>query len=112
VVSDAAAQRVLAIQLEERQVSEAAIRPEQFAGQVKVIRRVLKEYYEKNRKQFEIPQQIRAEYVVLSLDALPSRYGQRRGGQERYEGQELRARKSARSQSILASRPAKRPEPG
>lgn len=70
VVSNAAAERVIAIQLEERQVSEAIIRPEQFAGQVRIAAEVAKEYYEKNRKQFEIPQQIRAEYVVLSRDAL------------------------------------------
>jgi peptidyl-prolyl cis-trans isomerase D len=70
VVSGAAAERVVAIQLEERQVSEAAIRPDQFAGQVKLSAESLKDFYEKNRKQFEIPQQIRAEYAVLSLDAI------------------------------------------
>jgi len=70
VVSNAAAERVIAIQLEERQVSEAAIRPEQYAAQVKVSADAVKEYYEKNRKQFEIPQQIRAEFVVLSREVL------------------------------------------
>ncbi|PKO89946.1 MAG: peptidylprolyl isomerase, partial [Betaproteobacteria bacterium HGW-Betaproteobacteria-12] len=70
VVSRAAAERVVAIQLEERQVSEMAIRPEQYAAQVKISSESVKDYYEKNRKQFEIPQQIRAEYVVLSRDAL------------------------------------------
>jgi peptidyl-prolyl cis-trans isomerase D len=62
VVPVRAAERMVAIQLEERQVSEAAVRPEQFAGQVKVAAEALKDFYEKNRKQFEIPQQIRAEY--------------------------------------------------
>lgn len=70
VVSSVAAERVVAIQLEERQVSEIAIRPEQYAAQVKISSEAVKDYYEKNRKQFEIPQQIRAEYVVLSRDAL------------------------------------------
>ncbi len=70
VVSNAAAERVIAIQLEERQVSEAAIRPEQFAAQVKLPAEAVKDYYEKNRKQFEIPQQIRAEFVVLSREDL------------------------------------------
>ncbi|MBI4987259.1 MAG: SurA N-terminal domain-containing protein [Rhodocyclales bacterium] len=70
VVSNAAAERVIAIQLEERQVSEAAIRPEQYAAQVRISAEAVKEYYEKNRKQFEIPQQIRAEFVVLSREVL------------------------------------------
>jgi peptidyl-prolyl cis-trans isomerase D len=70
VVSSAAAQRVIAIQLEERQVSEAAIRPEQYAAQVKVSAEAVKDFYEKNRKQFEIPQQIRTEFVVFSREAL------------------------------------------
>ncbi|MBM3391021.1 MAG: peptidylprolyl isomerase [Betaproteobacteria bacterium] len=70
VVSRAAAGRVLAIQLETREVSESAVRPEQFAGQVKVSAESVKAFYENNRKLFETPQQIRAEYVVLSRDAL------------------------------------------
>ncbi|CAG0969822.1 Peptidyl-prolyl cis-trans isomerase D [Rhodocyclaceae bacterium] len=70
VVSGAAAERVIAIQLEERQVSEAIIRPEQHAGQLKISVEAVKEFYEKNRKLFEIPQQIRAEFVVLSREAL------------------------------------------
>lgn len=70
VISKAAAERVIAIQLEERQVSEAAIRPEQFAARIKLSAEAVKDYYEKNRKLFEIPQQIRAEFVVLSREAL------------------------------------------
>ncbi len=70
IVSKAAAERALAIQLEERQVSEAAILPGQFAGQIRVSAEAVKEFYEKNRKQFEVPQQIRAEFVVLSRETL------------------------------------------
>ncbi len=68
VVSNAAAEQVIAIQLEERQVSEALIRPEQHAAQVRISAEAVKEYYERNHKQFEIPQRIRAEYVVLSRE--------------------------------------------
>ncbi|MDP1635828.1 MAG: SurA N-terminal domain-containing protein, partial [Gallionellaceae bacterium] len=70
VVSNAAAEHVIAIQLEERLVSEAALRPEQYAAQVKISAETVKDYYDKNHKQFEIPQQIRAEFVVLSREAL------------------------------------------
>lgn len=70
VVSQVAAGQTIAIQLEERQVKEAVVRLEQFAAQIKPSAGAVKEYYEKNRKQFEIPQQIRAEYVVLSKESL------------------------------------------
>lgn len=70
IVSSAAADKVVAIQIEERLVSEAAILPGQFAGQIRVSAESVKEFYEKNRKQFEVPQQIRAEFVVLSREAL------------------------------------------
>ncbi|MBS3916620.1 MAG: SurA N-terminal domain-containing protein [Sulfuritalea sp.] len=70
VVSKASAERMIAIQLEERQVSEVTFRPEQFSAQVKLSDDAVRDYYEKNRKQFEIPQQIRAEYIVLSREIL------------------------------------------
>lgn len=70
VVSKAAADLVIAIQLEERLVSEVPIRPEQYAAQVRISADQVREFYEKNQKRFEIPQQIRAEYVVLSREAL------------------------------------------
>ena len=70
LVSNAAAEKIVAIQLQERLVSEALVRPEQYANQVKLAAGAAKEYYEKNRQQFEVPQQIRAEYVVLNQEAL------------------------------------------
>jgi len=70
IVSSAAAARLIAVQLEERDVSEAVIRPESFAGQVKLSADAVRTYYETNRGQYEIPQQIRAEFVVLSLEAI------------------------------------------
>jgi peptidyl-prolyl cis-trans isomerase D len=70
LVSNLAAERAMAIQLEERQVSEAILRPEPFAAQVKLSKDAAREYYDKNRNRFEVPQQIRAEYVVLSRDSL------------------------------------------
>lgn len=70
IVSRAAMERLLAVQLEEREVSEVAIRSEQFSGQVKISAEAVKDFYEKNRKQFETPEQVRAEYVVLNPAAL------------------------------------------
>ncbi len=70
IISDASARKLIAIQLEERQVSEVTFRPEQYAAQVKISADTVKDYYEKNHKQFEVPQQIRVEYAVLSREAL------------------------------------------
>ena len=38
--------------------------------QVKITDDMLKDYYNKNGSQFEIPEQVKAEYVVLSNDVL------------------------------------------
>ncbi len=66
----AAADRWIAALQEERTVSEAQIKPEQFAAQVKLAADAAKTYYDANRKSFEVPEQLRAEYLTLSQDAL------------------------------------------
>jgi peptidyl-prolyl cis-trans isomerase D len=70
LVSHAAADKVIATQLEQRLASEAILRPEPYAAQVRLAAGAAREYYENNRKQFEVPEQIRAEYVVLSREGL------------------------------------------
>lgn len=70
IVSRGAAERVLAVQLEEREVSEASIFPDKFAGQVRIDAEAVKSFYGKNRKMFETPEQVRAEFIVLNLEAL------------------------------------------
>ncbi|MFZ2855453.1 MAG: SurA N-terminal domain-containing protein [Rhodocyclaceae bacterium] len=70
IVSNTTAEAMLRIQSEERQVAELRIAPEQFADQVKIGAAAVQKYYEENQKQFEVPEQARAEYVVLSLDSL------------------------------------------
>ncbi|MCX7178902.1 MAG: SurA N-terminal domain-containing protein [Proteobacteria bacterium] len=55
---------------EEREVSELVLKPEQFAAQVKPSAEALQTFYEANRKSFETPEQLRAEYLILSQDLL------------------------------------------
>ncbi|MCX7172997.1 MAG: SurA N-terminal domain-containing protein [Proteobacteria bacterium] len=62
--------RWIAALQEDRDVSEFAFKPEQFAAQVKPSAEALKAYYEANRKAFETPEQVRAEYLTLSQDLL------------------------------------------
>ena len=62
--------RWIAALQEEREVSEFTFKPEQFAAQVKPSAEALQAYYEANRKAFETPEQVRAEYLTLSQDQL------------------------------------------
>jgi peptidyl-prolyl cis-trans isomerase D len=61
-----AAGRWVAIQLQQREVSDAVLRPEAYADKVKLAPDAVKTFYEANRQQFQTPEQVRAEYVVLS----------------------------------------------
>ena len=70
ITGQAAAGRWLATQLEQREVNEAALYPESYAGQVKLAADAVQKHYDANRKQFELPEQVRAEFVVLARDAL------------------------------------------
>lgn len=65
-----ASARWLAAQMEQREVSEAPLLPEKYLGQAKLAADAVQKYYEANRKQFELPEQVRAEFVVLSRDEL------------------------------------------
>ena len=65
-----AANRWLATQTEQREVGELRLLPEAYVSQVKLAADAAQRYYEGNRKVFELPEQVRAEFLVLSRDAL------------------------------------------
>ncbi|MDP2752723.1 MAG: SurA N-terminal domain-containing protein [Rhodocyclaceae bacterium] len=58
-----ASERWLVGQLEEREISEVLHRPESKMASVKITPEAIAAYFEANK--FEIPEQVRAEYVVL-----------------------------------------------
>ena len=68
----AAAVNWVGAQLEEREIAEVVLHPEQYAGQVKLAPDAVKNFYEANKKKFEVPEQLRAEFVVLSLEKMAS----------------------------------------
>lgn len=70
IVAPQAGNRWIAALQEEREVSEYAFKPELFAAQVKPSAEAVKAYYDANRKFFETPEQVRAEYLTLSQDQL------------------------------------------
>lgn len=66
----ALAEHWVALQVEEREFAQVQIKPEQFVAQVKLAPDAVQKHYEANRAQFETPEQVKAEFVTLSLDSL------------------------------------------
>ncbi|MCL4687345.1 MAG: SurA N-terminal domain-containing protein [Burkholderiales bacterium] len=56
-----------------REVSMVTIGPEAFLAAVKPTEEQLKAYYDARAKEFAVPEQVRVEYVELSLDALAAK---------------------------------------
>jgi peptidyl-prolyl cis-trans isomerase D len=70
IVPHAVAERLAAIEAEQREVSQATIPAKEYLARVKVDAEQVKQYYEANPAQFRTPERVRAEYVVLSADNL------------------------------------------
>jgi peptidyl-prolyl cis-trans isomerase D len=70
IPGDAAARQWLMSQMEQREVEEANFSPNDYLAQVKLPADAAQKYYAANHGKFELPAQVRAEYVVLSSDAL------------------------------------------
>jgi len=70
IASRAVAARLSQLEAQQREVSEVRIRIQQFASQVKIDDAKIKEYYDANQAEFRTPERVRAEYVMLSADAL------------------------------------------
>lgn len=62
--------RWVAAQLGQREVAEIRLMPEAYAARVKLDGDAVAKYYEINRKQFERPEQVRVEYLVLSQEEM------------------------------------------
>jgi peptidyl-prolyl cis-trans isomerase D len=70
ITGQVAAARWLVTQLEQREIGEVRLMPESYAGQVKLAADAVQKHYEANRKQYELPEQVRAEFLVLSRDGM------------------------------------------
>jgi peptidyl-prolyl cis-trans isomerase D len=69
IASSAVAQRLAALRFEQREVAEVTVSASQYAAQVKLDADAVEQYYQAHVRDFEAPESIRAEYVVLALDA-------------------------------------------
>ncbi len=62
--------RLLALEAQKREVSEVRIFGQQYLSQTGVDEAQIKTYYDANPAEFRSPERVRAEYVMLSADAL------------------------------------------
>jgi peptidyl-prolyl cis-trans isomerase D len=64
------AEKLLRITEQQREVSRAVLSPEKFAAAIRLEEDAAKKYYDARPDEFRIPEQVRVEYVALSIDAL------------------------------------------
>ncbi len=69
-VARSVSDRILALQTEKREVMEYRLALDAYLDKVKLADDAARKFYDENGKQFEVPEQARAEYVVLSMDAI------------------------------------------
>ena len=108
IVSKALVAQALSAAAEQRRVATAKFVTGQYTAQVKIDPAAVDAYYKAGTQQFEIPEQIRAEYVLLNQQALIAResVGEdevRKIYEQKYAGP-LKAREAAREKAnqILA----------
>lgn len=73
IASRTVTERLEAIQAERREVQEALVAAQPFLAQVQVSAAQVQAYYEANPAEFRVPERVRAEYLVLSAEALGRR---------------------------------------
>jgi peptidyl-prolyl cis-trans isomerase D len=64
------AMRLAAIEAQKREVSEVRISEQQFLPQVKIDEAQMKAHYDAHQADYRTPERVRAEYLVLSAEAL------------------------------------------
>lgn len=112
-ISDTVADRVLRLSEEKREVSLAQIRPEQFLGHIKPDDAAIKSYYDSHQAEFQLPEQVRLEYLVLSLDELIKQSHVSTDEAEKYFDEhrgEFGQPEERRASHILLSAPATAPD--
>ncbi|MGH6609290.1 MAG: SurA N-terminal domain-containing protein, partial [Burkholderiaceae bacterium] len=62
--------RIEQILLQQREIRELRFPAEQFASKASVTDAQIAEYYQNNRSQFEVPESVRIEYLVLSPESM------------------------------------------
>ena len=69
-VPTAVLDRLYRLRQQEREVSQGVFVPAQFTAQVKLEANAAQAYYDAHKDEFRLPEKVRAEYVILSLDGI------------------------------------------
>jgi peptidyl-prolyl cis-trans isomerase D len=70
LMSKTVSDRILSLQTEQREVVEYRLAADAYLDKVKLDEAAVQKFYDENGKQFDLPEQAIAEYVVLSMDAI------------------------------------------
>jgi peptidyl-prolyl cis-trans isomerase D len=68
-VAESVAERLLKIREQEREVSQVLFNPGDYRSQVKVSDADAEQYYTEHKGEFKLPERVKVEFVVLSLEA-------------------------------------------
>ena len=72
IASKAVAGALANFRVQQREVAEGLIPAAKYAGEIKPDEAAIKAFYEANARQFQVPEKVRFEYVVLNTQALPA----------------------------------------
>jgi peptidyl-prolyl cis-trans isomerase D len=72
IVARSVGDRLLALQTEKREIVEFRLNADSYLDKAKLADDAAKKFYDENSKQFETPEQAKAEFVVLSMEAIGS----------------------------------------
>jgi peptidyl-prolyl cis-trans isomerase D len=67
---NAVVERLYKLRKQQREVSQVVLEPAQYAGQVKVGDDEVKAFYGAHKQEFEIPEKVKLEYVMLTQEAM------------------------------------------
>jgi len=68
-IPDSVVERLLRIREQEREVSQVVFNPAEYIKQIKVSAADVEKYYADHSSEFQIPERVKVDYVVLSVDA-------------------------------------------
>jgi peptidyl-prolyl cis-trans isomerase D len=73
IIPTAVMDRLYRLRVQEREVSQQVLAPEQFAAKVQIAPEAVKAYYDANQDRFKLPEKVRVQYAILTLDGVQRR---------------------------------------
>jgi len=112
-VSGTVAEKLMRLSEEQREINLVQILPAAFLARVKPDDTAIKAYYDSHQAEFQLPEQVQVEYVVLSLERLAERVPVSTDEAKKYfedHKSEFGQTEERRASHILLSAPASAPD--